>query len=120
MPPSTDLLQGTLDMLILKTLAPGQEHGWAIAQRIQQMSNNMLQIGQGSLYPALHRLEYAAGSGDVGRIGEQSARAVLCVDRRRAETAWSGIGELGSADGRCKPGAAGCVACRIWWENYVE
>ena len=58
MPPSTDLLQGTLDMLILKTLAPGQEHGWAIAQKIQEMSNNVLQIGQGSLYPALHRLEY--------------------------------------------------------------
>src|SRR6202167_6654493 len=58
MAPSTDLLQGTLDMLILKTLAPGQEHGWAIAQRIQQMSNDVLQIGQGSLYPALHRLEY--------------------------------------------------------------
>jgi PadR family transcriptional regulator PadR len=55
---STDLLQGTLDMLILKTLAPGQEHGWAIAQRIQQISNDVLQIGQGSLYPALHRLEY--------------------------------------------------------------
>src|SRR5271168_3573962 len=58
MAPSTDLLQGTLDMLILKTLAPGQEHGWAIAQRIQQMSNDVLQVGQGSLYPALHRLEY--------------------------------------------------------------
>jgi transcriptional regulator len=55
---SADLLQGTLDMLILKTLAPGHEHGWAIAQRIQQMSNEVLQIGQGSLYPALHRLEY--------------------------------------------------------------
>jgi PadR family transcriptional regulator, regulatory protein PadR len=55
---STDLLQGTLDMLILKTLAPGREHGWAIAQRIQQMSDDVLQIGQGSLYPALHRLEY--------------------------------------------------------------
>jgi PadR family transcriptional regulator PadR len=54
----TDLLQGTLDMLVLKTLAPGQEHGWAIAQRIQMMSNDVLQIGQGSLYPALHRLEY--------------------------------------------------------------
>jgi PadR family transcriptional regulator PadR len=53
-----DLLQGTLDMLVLKTLAPGQEHGWAIAQRIQMMSNDVLQIGQGSLYPALHRLEY--------------------------------------------------------------
>jgi PadR family transcriptional regulator, regulatory protein PadR len=58
MPPTTDLLQGTLDMLILKTLAPGSEHGWAIAQRIQQMSEDVLQIGQGSLYPALHRLEY--------------------------------------------------------------
>lgn len=55
---SADLLQGTLDVLILHTLAPGQEHGWAIAQRIQQMSQNVLQIGQGSLYPALHRLEY--------------------------------------------------------------
>jgi PadR family transcriptional regulator, regulatory protein PadR len=58
MPPTTDLLQGTLDMLILKTLAPGTEHGWAIAQRIQQMSDDVLQVGQGSLYPALHRLEY--------------------------------------------------------------
>jgi PadR family transcriptional regulator, regulatory protein PadR len=58
MAPSTDLLQGTLDMLILQTLAPGQEHGWAIAHRIQQMSNDVLQVGQGSLYPALHRLEY--------------------------------------------------------------
>jgi transcriptional regulator len=54
----TDLLQGTLDLLILKTLGLGQEHGWAIAQRIQQMSNDVLQVGQGSLYPALHRLEY--------------------------------------------------------------
>lgn len=58
MPPSTDLLQGTLDLLILKTLALQPEHGWAIAQRIQQVSNNVLQVGQGSLYPALHRLEY--------------------------------------------------------------
>jgi PadR family transcriptional regulator PadR len=58
MAPSTDLLQGTLDMLILQTLAPGREHGWAISQRIQQMSNDVLQVGQGSLYPALHRLEY--------------------------------------------------------------
>ncbi len=58
MPPSTDLLQGTLDMLILKSIALEPEHGWAIAQRIQQVSNDVLQIGQGSLYPALHRLEY--------------------------------------------------------------
>jgi PadR family transcriptional regulator, regulatory protein PadR len=58
MPPSTDLLQGTLDLLILQTLAPGPMHGWAVAQRIQQVSREVLQIGQGSLYPALHRLEY--------------------------------------------------------------
>src|ERR1700730_4868132 len=58
MPPSTDLLQGTLDLLILKTLALEQMHGWGIANRIQQISKDALQIGQGSLYPALHRLEY--------------------------------------------------------------
>jgi PadR family transcriptional regulator PadR len=58
MPPSTDLLQGTLDLLILKTLALEAMHGWGIAQRIQQVSEEALQIGQGSLYPALHRLEY--------------------------------------------------------------
>jgi transcriptional regulator len=55
---STDLLQGTLDLLILRTLALEPMHGWGIAQRIQQVSNDALQIGQGSLYPALHRLEY--------------------------------------------------------------
>jgi PadR family transcriptional regulator PadR len=58
MPPSTDLLQGTLDLLILKTLALEPQHGWGIAQRIQQVSKDALLIGQGSLYPALHRLEY--------------------------------------------------------------
>lgn len=58
MPPSTDLLQGTLDLLILKILALESAHGWGIAQRIEQVSNNVLQVGQGSLYPALHRLEY--------------------------------------------------------------
>lgn len=58
MPPSTDLLQGTLDLLILKTIALEPLHGWGVAQRIQQVSNEVLQIGQGSLYPALHRLEY--------------------------------------------------------------
>ena len=57
MPPSTDLLQGTLDLLILQTLAPGSMHGWGVALRIQQVSKDVLQIGQGSLYPALHRME---------------------------------------------------------------
>ena len=53
----TDLVQGTLDLLILKVLALEPMHGWAIAQRIRQVSNEVLQVGQGSLYPALHKLE---------------------------------------------------------------
>jgi transcriptional regulator len=53
----TDLVQGTLDLLILKTIALAPMHGWAIAQRIRQISNEVLQVQQGSLYPALHRLE---------------------------------------------------------------
>jgi PadR family transcriptional regulator PadR len=56
----TDLLQGTLDMLILKTLALGAMHGWGISQRIQQVSQDVLVINQGSLYPALYRLEQQA------------------------------------------------------------
>jgi PadR family transcriptional regulator, regulatory protein PadR len=53
----SDLLQGTLDMLILKIVALGPVHGYAISQRIQQISRDVLQVKQGSLYPALHRLE---------------------------------------------------------------
>src|SRR5215467_1991936 len=52
-----DLPQGTLDLLILKTLALGSEHGWGISERIQQVSRDALKVGQGSLYPSLHRLE---------------------------------------------------------------
>jgi transcriptional regulator len=52
-----ELLQGTLDVLVLKTLAGGPMHGWGIAQRIQQVSEDVLRVNQGSLYPALHRLE---------------------------------------------------------------
>ena len=57
MSPSVEILQGTLDLLILKTLALEPMHGWGIAQRIQQVSRDILQIQQGSLYPALYRLE---------------------------------------------------------------
>lgn len=57
MAPKSDLLRGTLDMLILKTLVPGPRHGWGISQRIQRVSDAVLQVNQGSLYPALHRLE---------------------------------------------------------------
>jgi PadR family transcriptional regulator, regulatory protein PadR len=54
----SDLVQGTLDLLILKTLSLEPKHGWAIAKRIQQISGEVLQVQQGSLYPALHRLEH--------------------------------------------------------------
>jgi len=57
MPKPSDLLQGTLDLLILKTIATDPLHGWAIAKRIQVLSGDVLSVGQGSLYPALHRLE---------------------------------------------------------------
>ena len=53
----TDLVQGTLDLLILKTISLEPKHGWAVAKRIQQVSREALQVQQGSLYPALHRLE---------------------------------------------------------------
>jgi PadR family transcriptional regulator, regulatory protein PadR len=57
MPPKSDLPQGTLDLLILKVVAVGPVHGYAIAQRLQQVSRDVVQVPQGSLYPALHRLE---------------------------------------------------------------
>ena len=69
----TDLVQGTLDLLILKVLANEATHGWAIAQRIRLMSNDVLQVRQGSLYPALHKLEHQGwitstwGESDNGR-----------------------------------------------------
>ena len=55
--PKADLLQGTLDLLILKALAAGPRHGWAVSKRIRQMSSEVLTVNQGSLYPALYRLE---------------------------------------------------------------
>ncbi len=69
----TDLVQGTLDLLILKTLELEPKHGWAIAKRIQQLSNEVLKVQQGSLYPALYRIEKegwitaAWGATDTGR-----------------------------------------------------
>jgi transcriptional regulator len=58
MPKPSDLLQGTLDLLILRTLARQPLHGWGISKRIQELSDDVLAVGQGSLYPALHRLEH--------------------------------------------------------------
>jgi PadR family transcriptional regulator, regulatory protein PadR len=72
---TTDRLQGTLDLLILKTLSLGPQHGWGVAQRIQQTSQNLLQINQGSLYPALHRLEEQGWIESEWGISENNRRA---------------------------------------------
>lgn len=71
----SDLLQGTLELLILKTLALEPMHGWGIAQRIQQVSKDALQVGQGSLYPALHRLELNGLIGSEWADSENNRRA---------------------------------------------
>ena len=62
----TDLVQGTLDLLILKSVALEPMHGWGIAMRIRQVSREVLQVNQGALYPALHRLEQNGGSRPSG------------------------------------------------------
>ena len=87
-----DLLQGTLDMLILKTLALGPLHGWGISQRLQQMSDEVLRVNQGSLYPALHRLEQQGlldtewGSSDNNRQAKFYSLTVAGRRRLEAET----------------------------------
>src|SRR4030088_3159003 len=86
--PTTDLLQGTLDLLILRTLALETMHGWGIAQLIQQVSKDALQIGQGSLYPALHRLEYKGwGQADWG-ASENNRRAKYYSLTRTGRKQW--------------------------------
>src|SRR5579864_566171 len=70
-----DVLQGTLDLLILRTLENGPMHGWAISERIQQISENVLRVNQGSLYPALHRLEHEdwiAAEWGVSELGRRA------------------------------------------------
>lgn len=73
--PKRDLLQGTLDLLILKTLDLQAMHGWGITLRIQQLSENVLQVNQGSLYPALHRLEERGWIRATWRISENNRQA---------------------------------------------
>jgi PadR family transcriptional regulator, regulatory protein PadR len=84
---SSDLLQGTLDLLILRTLTAGPQHGWAIGQRIQERSQHVLEVNQGSLYPALRRLETRGWVSGEWRISEQNRRArfyTLTAGGRRA------------------------------------
>jgi PadR family transcriptional regulator PadR len=71
----SDLIQGTLDLLILKTISLEPQHGWAIAKRIQQVSNDVLQVTQGALYPALHRLEQQGWISSEWRTSETGREA---------------------------------------------
>jgi PadR family transcriptional regulator PadR len=95
-----DLPQGTLDLLILKTLALGPQHGWAISERIQQISSDVLQVQQGSLYPSLHRLE---------RRGWIKARWGVTENNRRAkyyELSRAGAKQLAAEEGAWRKLAA--------------
>ena len=83
----TELVQGTLDLLILRVIALEPMHGWAIAHRISQMSNDVLKVGQGSLYPALHKLEQQGWIEAEWRDSENNRRAkyyTLTREGRRA------------------------------------
>lgn len=93
-----NLLQGTLDLLILRTLQSGPLHGWAISERIQQISEEVLQVNQGSLYPALHRLEHQGwikAEWGVSELGRRARFYHLTASGRKqleVETAdWSRI-----------------------------
>jgi len=83
----SDLLQGTLDLMILKTLGTGPKHGWAIARRIQEVSSEVLQVTQGSLYPALHRLEaqgWLAATWESSETGrDRKVYALTAAGRRQ-------------------------------------
>jgi PadR family transcriptional regulator PadR len=88
--PKTDLLQGTLDLLILKVLTLGPNHGWGIATRIRQISRESLEASQGSLYPALHRLEHRGDLRSEMVPSENNRRArvytLTPAGRRRLQT----------------------------------
>ena len=100
-----DLPQGTLDLLILKAVSLGPMHGWAISERIQQISQDVLQINQGSLYPALHRLEHEGwieAEWKVSELGRRakyyhltaSGRRQLAVEAREWERMANAIGRV--------------------------
>ena len=101
MPKPSDLLQGTLDLLILKTVAREPMHGWGISKRIQLLSGDTLSVGQGSLYPALHRLEDRGWlqaqwrDTDTGR--EAKFYAITKTGRKQLETEVLGWEQLSSA-----------------------
>jgi transcriptional regulator len=101
-----DLLPGTLDLLILRTLQTDAMHGWAISERIQQISDDVLQINQGSLYPALHRLEHQGWIEAEWRVSELGRRAkyyrLTASGRRQLAVEASEWQRMSSASDRVK------------------
>lgn len=99
--PKTDLLQGTLDLLVLRVLSPGPMHGFAISHRIQQVSRDILRVQQGSLYPALHRLERRKWVSAEWATSEFNRRAkyyrLTALGRRRLEEEVSSWERIASA-----------------------
>src|SRR6516165_6024235 len=99
-----ELLQGTLDLLILRTLQQGPMHGWAISERIQQISEDVLRVNQGSLYPALHRLEHQGWIKPEWGVSELGRRArfyrLTAAGRRQLEQEASNWARLTGAIGR--------------------
>jgi PadR family transcriptional regulator PadR len=99
-----DLLQGTLDLLILRTLRLTPMHGWAISERIQQISEDVLQVNQGSLYPALHRLEHRGWIRAKWGVSELGRRArfyeLTAAGRRQLEVERENWARLTAAIGR--------------------
>src|SRR5260370_34490073 len=99
-----DLLQGTLDLLILRTLQTGALHGWAISERIQQISRDTLQVNQGSLYPALHRLEHQGWIKAAWGVSELGRRArfyrLTPSGRKQLELETENLARLAAAIGR--------------------
>ncbi len=102
--PRLDILQGTLDLLILRTLAAGPMHGWSISERIQQISQEVLQVNQGSLYPALHRLEHQGWIKAEWKTSELGRRArfyrLTVSGRKQLELERENWGRLTTAIGR--------------------
>ena len=85
MPKPADLLQGTLDLLILKTIAREPLHGWGISKRMKELSGEQLSVGQGSLYPALHRLEQQGWVTAIWKDTERGRRAKFYVLTREGK-----------------------------------
>src|SRR5947207_4325387 len=99
-----DILQGTLDLLILRALRPGAMHGWAISERIETISQDVLQVNQGSLYPALHRLEHRGWIQAEWGVSELGRRArfysLTAPGRKHLEVETENWGKLSTAIGR--------------------